>query len=242
MAAPGPGQPPYEMLARMKAAVVLCAVLLGARGGPAAPEPYPSRLVRGGRPPAPGGITDLLGRLVANQIAAQPGAQAIVDNRAGAGGALGMQLVATAAPDGRTLLFANSSYIVMSPFIYRHLTVDPLSELIPVVPVGHAPPLLIINAGLPVQTLKDFIAYAKARPGKLNYASAGPGSTVHLAADQFVRLAGIDAVHVPYRGTTPAVRDLAAGAVDMMSVSLGPVEPFVASGALRILAAAWPTR
>jgi tripartite-type tricarboxylate transporter receptor subunit TctC len=218
------------------------AALWAVLAAPIHAEPYPSKLVHIVVPTSAGGITDLLGRMVANQITVKTGAQAIVDNRAGAGGNLGMESVARAPADGYTLLFANSSYIVMAPYIYRHMTVDPLTELAPVGPIGHAPQLLIVNARLPVTTLQEFIAYAKARPGQLNYASAGLGSTVHLAGDQFVRLAGIDVVHVPYRGTTPAVRDLAAGSVDMISVSLGPVEPFVASGALRILAAAWPTR
>jgi len=225
-----------------RAALLAAMALLVLPHDPAGAEIYPAKVVRIVVPTSPGGITDLLGRMVANQLSTAAGGQAIVDNKSGAGGNLGMEAVARAAPDGYTLLFANSSYIVMSPFIYKSMTVHPLTELLPVAPVGHAPQLLVINSKVPAANLREFIAYAKARPGQLNYASAGVGSTVHLAGDQFVRLAGIDLVHVPYRGSTAAVRDLAAGNVQMMSISLGPVEPFVQSGALRILAAAWPQR
>jgi len=225
-----------------RTAVLAAMALLMQPPHPAFGADYPSKIVRIVVPTSPGGITDLLGRMVANQLATTAGGQAIVDNKSGAGGNLGMEAVARATPDGYTLLFANSSYIVMSPFIYKSMTVHPLTELVPVAPVGHAPQLLVVNAKVPAANLREFIAYAKARPGQLNYASAGVGSTVHLAGDQFVRLAGLDLVHVPYRGSTAAVRDLAAGNVQMMSISLGPVEPFVQGGSLRILATAWPHR
>jgi tripartite-type tricarboxylate transporter receptor subunit TctC len=189
-------------------------------------------------PTSAGGTTDLLARLVASHIAARSGKQVVIDNRSGAGGNIGMEGVARAAPDGHTLGFANTGNITINPFLYKGMSFNPLTDLIPVASVGDAPQLLIVNGTLPVRTLKDFIALARSRPGQLNYASAGPGTTVHLAGHQFARLGGIDLVHVPYRGTAPAVTALVSGDVQMMSVSLGPVAGFVQSGALRVLAAA----
>jgi tripartite-type tricarboxylate transporter receptor subunit TctC len=203
----------------------------------AAAEPYPSRSIRIVVPTSPGGTTDLLGRLLANHIAAATGVQVVVENRGGAGGNIGMDLVAKAAPDGYTLGFANTG-IVINRYTYKNMPFDPLKDLAPIGPIGEAPQLLIVNADLPAQNLQDFIALAKAKPGGFNYGSAGLGSTMHLAADQFARAAGVKLVHVPYRGAAPAITDLVTGNLQMISVSLGPVAGFVQSGKLRVLVAA----
>jgi tripartite-type tricarboxylate transporter receptor subunit TctC len=218
-------------------AIILLLADAFAPARPAAAESYPSRNIRIVVPTSPGGTTDLLGRLLANHIAAATGVQVVVENRGGAGGNIGMDLVAKAAPDGYTLGFANTG-IVINRYIYKNMPFDPLKDLEPIGPIGEAPQLLIVNAELPAQNLQDFIALAKAKPAGFNYGSAGLGSTMHLAADQFARAAGVKLVHVPYRGAAPAITDLVAGNLQMISVSLGPVAGFVQSGKLRVLVAA----
>jgi len=205
-------------------------------------EPYPSKRIRLIIPTSAGGTTDLLGRIYANHVSDKTGAAVVVENRPGADGNIGMEAVAKASPDGYTLGLANTGHIVINPFIYKSMPYDPLRDLAMVGPFGEAPQLLVINSSLPVKTLADLIALAKAQPGKLNYASAGPGSTPQLAADQFARIAGLRLVHVPYRGTAPALVDLIGGTVQMISISLGPVKGHVQSGLLRVLVVAGKKR
>jgi tripartite-type tricarboxylate transporter receptor subunit TctC len=152
-----------------------------------------------------------------------------------------MDLVAKAVPDGYTLGFANTG-VLINRYTYKNMPFDPLKDLAPVGPIGEAPQLLVVNAELPAQSLHDFIALAKAKPSEFNYGSAGLGSTMHLAADQFARAAGVKLVHIPYRGAAPAITDLVAGNLQMISVSLGPVAGFVQSGKLRVLVAATEKR
>lgn len=216
-------------------ALLIAGTLL--RADAALADTYPSRIVRIIVPTSAGGSTDLLGRMVANHIAAKTGGQVVVENRAGAGGNIGMDAVAKAAPDGYTLGFANSG-VTINPYLYKSMSFDARKDLAPIGPVGEAPQLLIVNAELPAKSLREFIALAKAQPGKFNYGSAGIGSTVHLAGDQFARIAGLEMTHVPYRGSSPAVTDLVRGSLQMISISLGPVAGFVASEKLRVLAAA----
>jgi tripartite-type tricarboxylate transporter receptor subunit TctC len=204
---------------------------------PAHGDAYPSRTVRIIVPTSPGGTTDLLARILASHIAGRTGTQVVVENRGGAGGNIGMDFVAKAAPDGYTLGFGNTG-IFINPHIYKNMPFDPGRDLAPVGPIGEAPQLLIVNAELPAATLHDFIELAKAKPGTFNYGSAGLGSTMHLAADQFARAAGVKLLHVPYRGAAPAITDLVAGSLQLISVSLGPVAGFVESGKLRVLVAA----
>jgi tripartite-type tricarboxylate transporter receptor subunit TctC len=218
-------------------AIVLLLAGLSAHSRPFAAESYPSRPIRITVPTSPGGTTDLLGRLLANHIAAASGMQVVVENRGGAGGNIGMDFVAKAPPDGYTLGFANTG-IVINRYTYKNMPFDPLKDLAPIGPIGEAPQLLIVNAELPAPSLQDFIALAKAKPHGFNYGSAGLGSTMHLAADQFARAAGVKLVHVPYRGAAPAITDLVSGNLQMISVSLGPVAGFVQSGKLRVLVAA----
>src|SRR4051794_18383959 len=178
-------------------------------------DTYPSRVIKIIVPTAAGGTTDLLARILANHIGATSGAQAVVEDHPGAGGNVGMEVVAKSPPDGYTLGFANTG-LVINPFIYKKIPFDVGRDLVPVGPVGEAPQLLIVNSEVPVRTLQEFIALAKARPGTFNYGSAGLGSTTHLAADQFARLAGIELVHIPYRGAGPAVTDLVRGGIQMI--------------------------
>jgi tripartite-type tricarboxylate transporter receptor subunit TctC len=221
-------------------ALIACMFLaeLAAAQAPAYPEKT-IRLVAG---TAPGGITDTLARVSADGLSAQFGRQVVVENKAGATGNLAIEHVAKSPPDGYTLLLVAGGNVVITPFLYATPPFDPLNDIVPVFNIAGAPQLLVVPGTLPVRSLAEFIALARANPGKLNYASAGPGSTTHLAADHFARLAGVQLVHVPYRGAGPALTDLLAGRVQMLSVGLSPVQAHLRSGALRALAAASKTR
>jgi tripartite-type tricarboxylate transporter receptor subunit TctC len=205
-------------------------------------QDYPSRLIKIVVPTGAGGSTDQIGRLAADYFAAKTGAQVVVENRAGAGGTLGLDAVAKAAPDGYTLGACNAGDIVVTPHLYKHLTFNSLKDLAPVAVIGKAPELLVISATLPHKTFTEFIAYAKANPGKVSYASAGPGTFTHLGAERLARLAGVQIVHVPYRGAAAAVADLITGRVQMMHVGLGPVLAQVRQGNLRVLVVTGPER
>ena len=226
-------------------AVRLAVLLVGALvlGAAFAQSPgYPARPIRLVAGTAPGGITDYLARMSAEGLAVQLGAQVVVENKAGATGNLAIEHVAKSAPDGHTLLLVAGGNVVITPFLYGSLPFDPLNDIVPVFNVAGAPQLLVVPGALPVNDLREFIALVKAHPGKMNYASAGPGSTTHLAADHFARLAGVQMVHVPYKGTGPALTDLVAGRVQMLSVGLSPVQAHLKSGALKALAAASKAR
>jgi tripartite-type tricarboxylate transporter receptor subunit TctC len=222
-------------------AVGLAVLLAGALfpGAALAQSPgYPAKTIRLVAGTAPGGITDYLARMSAEGLAAQLGAQVVVENKAGATGNLAIEHVAKSAPDGTTLLLVAGGNVVITPFLYASPPFDPLNDIVPVFNVAGAPQLLVVPGVLPVSGLAEFIALARANPGKMNYASAGPGSTTHLAADHFARLAGVQLVHVPYRGVGPALADLVAGRVQMLSVGFAPVQAHLKSGALKALAAA----
>jgi tripartite-type tricarboxylate transporter receptor subunit TctC len=203
---------------------------------------YPERTIHLVAGTAPGGITDALARTSAEGLAARFGRQVVVENKAGATGNLAIEHVAKSSPDGYTLLLVAGGNVVITPLLYNTLPFDPLNDIVPVFNVAGAPQLLVVPASLPAKDLAGFIALARANPGGLNYASAGPGSTTHLAADHFARLAGVRLVHVPYKGVGPALADLLAERVQMLSVGLAPVQPHLRSGALRALAAASKTR
>lgn len=219
-------------------ALIACALASGA----AAAQAYPAKTIRLVAGTAPGGITDTLTRIAAEGLSSKLGRPVVVENKAGATGNLAIEHVAKSPPDGYTLLLVAGGNVVITPFLYASLPFDPLNDIVPVFNVAGAPQLLIVPASLPVKDLADFVALARANPGKLNYASAGPGSTTHLAADHFARLAGVQLVHVPYRGVGPALTDLIAGRVQMLSVGLSPVQAYLKSGALRALAAASKVR
>lgn len=219
-------------------ALIACWVLSGAADAQA----YPAKTIRLVAGTAPGGITDTLTRIAAEGLSSKLGRPVVVENKAGATGNLAIEHVAKSPPDGYTLLLVAGGNVVITPFLYASLPFDPLNDIVPVFNVAGAPQLLIVPASLPVKDLAEFIALARANPGKLNYASAGPGSTTHLAADHFARLAGVQLVHVPYRGAGPALTDLIAGRVQMLSVGLSPVQAYLRSGTLRALAAASKVR
>jgi tripartite-type tricarboxylate transporter receptor subunit TctC len=217
---------------------LIAVAALGAAAWPALADDYPAKPIRIIVSTSAGGITDLAARVVGKHITDKTGQTVVIDNRAGGGGNIAMEAVARSAPDGYTFGLANTGNIVINPFLYRHMSYNPLTELTPVGAVGTVPLSIVVNGTLPVHTLKEFVEWAKARPGKVNYGSAGVGTTPHLAADAFNRRAKLDMVHVPYRGSTPATMAVLSGEVPMTFVSIGQHKQLVADGKLRVLAVA----
>ena len=217
---------------------------LAALGAPAlarraaAPDLVPGRPVTLIVPTAAGGTTDFAARLLAEPLAARLGCPVIVDNRAGANGVIGAQAVARARPDGHTLLVQYSGYHVGTPAVVRNLGWNPRTDLAPVALLMDAPQVLLAHPSVPAKTLAELIAYAKANPGTLNYASSGNGSMQHLGTELLKQRAGIELEHVPYKGTGPVMQDLLAGRVQLFLTTPPPAIPFLQNGQLRALALA----
>ena len=205
---------------------------------PAHAETYPARPIRVVVSTAAGGITDICARVLGHYITTKTGQTIVTDNKPGGSGNIGMEFVSRATPDGYTLGVANTGQIVINPFLYAHMSYNPLQDLVPVGSIGAVPLFIVVSGKLLVHSLQEFIAYAKARPGGLSYASAGSGTTPHLVADAFFRRVGLDLVHVPYRGAMPGVMDVIAGRMQATFVSMGPYMDFVRRGDLRILGVA----
>jgi len=193
-------------------------------------EDYPSRPVRLIIPFPPGGSNDVVGRLVAQQLSAKLGQQVYVDNRAGAGGTIGTEACATAAPDGYTICVISIAHAV-NPALYT-LKYDPIKSFTAISIFATGPNVLVVNPSLPIRSVKELLAAAKAKPGELNYASAGVGSFQHLGAELFKLQAQVNLVHVPYKGGGPAMQDVIAGHVKIMFSSLVQTTPFIKSGQL----------
>jgi tripartite-type tricarboxylate transporter receptor subunit TctC len=209
---------------------------------PALAQSYPAKPIKLIVSTSAGGVTDLAARILGAHITAKTGQAVVIDNRAGASGNIAMDAVAKAPPDGTTLGVANTGNIVINPYLMRHMPYDPLTDLVPVGPIGTVPLFLVMNSSVPATTLQEFIAYAKAQPDKVSYAAAGVGTTPDLAAHEFNRRAGLQLVLVPFRGTAPAVAAVLGGDVQVTFVSMGPHIEFVRQGKLRILGAATPKR
>jgi len=227
------------MRTRLAAAVAAFALLAA---GAASAETYPDRAIRVIVNASAGGTTDILARWIAQGFTENTGHTIIVENRGGAGGNVGGEAVANSAADGYTLAMVSSGGIVINPWLYKKMPYDPLKELTGVFNVGNAPQFLMMSATVPVKTLQEFIALAKREPGKFNYASAGAGSTTHLAMVQFEQVAGVKLVHIPYRGIGAAVPDLVSGRVQLMSISIPPVAAQVAAGQVLPLCLGAPKR
>ncbi|MEA2987958.1 MAG: hypothetical protein QOG83_669 [Alphaproteobacteria bacterium] len=193
-------------------------------------------------PVAAGAATDILGRIAGEWLGKKTGLPVVIENRTGAGGSIALEQVAKGEPDGHTLLVATNGAITINRALFKKEAIDTLTDVVPVAPLAWFPNILVINSKVPARTAAEFIALAKAKPGSINYASAGPGSTPHLAVALFARLAGIDIVHVPYRGMAPALTDLVAGNVQAVAIGNATVAPFVEQGTLRVLAVAGPDR
>ena len=193
-------------------------------------------------PFAAGGPTDAMARTLANAIRPVLGQTMIVDNKPGAGGNIGADYVARAEADGYTLLFGTSGPLAINVSLYNKIGYDPLKSFAPVIQIGHLPNVLVVNPGVPAENVKELIAYAKANPGKLSYASSGNGASSHLAGVLFNSTAGTDIQHVPYKGTGPALNDLLGGQVTMSFTDVLTALPHIKAGKLRVLGVTTATR
>jgi len=202
---------------------------------------YPQRSIKLIVPFPPAGATDIVGRIVAQKLGERLGQSVVVENRPGAGGTIGSELVARSAPDGYTILMATSSTHSVGPALQK-LPYDANKDFAAITHVANVPNVLVVSPKLPVANLKEFIAYAKANPGKLNYASSGVGTIVHLNGEFFKMLTGVDIVHVPYKGTALSIPDVASGNVAMLFDSLASAQPNIKSGSVKALALNAPRR
>ncbi|MCC7426920.1 MAG: tripartite tricarboxylate transporter substrate binding protein [Alphaproteobacteria bacterium] len=203
--------------------------------GARAQAAYPNRPVRVVVPFAPGGATDILGRLIAGHLQEALGQPFVVENRSGGGGNIGSDLVAKAAPDGYTLLIGAAGNIGINPGLFPNMPYDPVRDLAPISLMASTPNILVVHPSVPANNVAELIALARSRPNQLNFASSGNGSTIHLSAELFKALAQVQMTHVPYRGSGPAVADLLAGTVQLMFDNLPSAIPHVQAGRLRAL-------
>jgi tripartite-type tricarboxylate transporter receptor subunit TctC len=214
-------------------ALMRCVTLALALTSAAAAQDYPSKLVRILVPFPPGGINDIVGRLVGAQLSERLGKQFVVENKTGAGGIIAGEILANAPKDGHTLMIVSMA-IAVNPHMYK-MTYDTLKDFAPIAIMASAPTLLSINADLPVKSAKELIALAKAKPGDLKYASSGVGTFMHLGPELFKTMAGVDILHVPFRGAGPAMIDVMAGNSQMTFASVTSTISHIRSGRLRAL-------
>lgn len=205
-------------------------------------QSFPAKPIKLVVPFAPGGSTDLVARMLAERMGPLLGQTVTVDNRGGAGGTLGADLVAKATPDGYTLLMGTVSTHGASPAIYRKIPYDPVKDFQPITNVMSVPSVFVVNPKIPAKTMRDFIAMAKAAPGRHTFASPGIGSLGHANVENFAHLAGIQLLHVPYKGAGPALNDALAGQVDALTDNLPSALPHIQAGRLRALALLSPQR
>lgn len=221
------------MLQKLSFAIAAAAALCA---DAAVAQTYPVKPIRFIIPFTPGGNTDVLGRLLGQKLTEAWGQQVVIDNRAGAGGTLGVDQASKAPPDGYTIVMGTFGSVLVAKSLYKKLDYDPLRDLAPVVLVSTPPGLLVTHPLVPVKNVQELITYARSSPGKLNYASSGSGTWNHLFGELFNAMAQVKIVHVPYKGAAPAVTDLLGGQVQMMFSPFPPALPQVRSGRLRALA------
>jgi tripartite-type tricarboxylate transporter receptor subunit TctC len=203
---------------------------------------YPSRPIRLVVPFPAGGTTDILARAVGHKLTEAWGQSVVVDNRPGAGGNIGSELVAKAAPDGYTLLMGTVGTHAINASLYAKMPYDNIKDFAPVILVAGVPNVLVVNPAVPVHSVQELIGYAKANPGKLNFASSGSGTSIHLSGELFKTLTGVQMSHVPYKGSAPALQDLVGGQVQLMFDNLPSALALIKSGKLRALAVTSTTR
>ena len=208
----------------------------------AAEAGYPTKPIRLVVPFPAGGTTDILARATAQKLSEALGQQVIVDNRPGAGGNIGTELVAKAPPDGYTLLMGTVGTHAINASLYSKLPYDHVKDFTPVILVAGVPNVLVVNPALPVNSVQELIAYGKANPGKLNFASSGSGTSIHLSGELFKTLTGVQMTHVPYKGSAPALTDLMGGQVQLMFDNLPSSLAFIKAGKLRALGVTSTTR
>lgn len=225
----------------MKHTALWCALLITSLvAGAALAQPYPNKPIKIVVGFAPGGGTDFIARVIAKKLGDQLGTQVVVDNRPGAGSTLGAELVVKSPPDGYTLLVNAASYTV-NPSVYK-LSFDAMNDITPIVQLSRGPYVVAVNPAMPATTLQEFVALVKSTPDKYAYASSGNGSHVHVATEYFLRMAGLKMIHVPYKGTGPALADTVAGNTQLIFGSVATTLQHVKSGRLRALAMTTPRR
>ena len=220
----------------MKSLLALGAALAVLAPCAAAAGVYPSRPIRFVVAFPPGGGTDIIARSIAQKLSERLAQQVVVDNRPGAGGNIGTDIVAKSAPDGYTLLMGSAGPLAINASLFKTMPFDPIRDLAPVTLAASTPNVLVVHPSLKATTLKELIALARARPGEINFASSGYGTPAHLAGELFNSMAGVKLVHVPYKGASPALADLLGGQVQIMFSTMPPALPHVRDGKLRALA------
>ena len=208
--------------------------LLNSQSAPAQ-DAYPAKPIRFIAPFPPGGTTDVLARIIAQKLTDSLGRQLVVENRAGAAGNIGQEMAARAAPDGYTLVLTSSSVLVINPHLYQRMAFDPLNDFAPVGVVANGGQVLVVHPSVPVHSIQELIALARARPGRLTFGSGGRGTPAHVSGEIFKVATNVKIVHVPYKGTIQSVTDLVAGQIDMVFSDMVPAVPQVKAGRLRAL-------
>jgi len=203
---------------------------------------YPTRAITLVIPFAPGGSTSIVGRGIADKMSELLGEKVVVDNRPGAGGTVGTKAVARSEPDGYTLVLGYTGTLAIGPSLYKNVGYDPRKDFAPIGMIGNAPNSLVVHPSFPAKTVAELIAYAKANPGKISFGSAGAGTASHITGEYFARSAGITLVHIPYKGTGPALTDLLGGHIPMAFAPIPASHPSVTAGSLRALAVTSTTR
>jgi len=226
-----------KCIARLAAIALFALTAVAARG-----DTFPSRPIRIVVPFAAGGATDLIARVVGQKLTESMGQAVVVENRPGASGMIGADLVAKAPPDGYTLLMASTAEIAINPSLYSKMSYDPQKDLAPITLAGVTPLILVVNPASPLHSVADIVREAKAHPGTISFASAGNGSVQHLSGELVKVLTSTDMVHVPYKGAAPALTDVLSGQVTMFFSGMPPAMPHVKSGKLRALAVTTPKR
>lgn len=216
--------------------------LVAVNVGPAMAQGFPTKPIKLVAPSTPGDAPDVIARMVADKLSVVLGQQVIVDNRPGAGGVVGSEFVAKAPPDGYTLIMGNAGSHGINAAVYSKLPYDIQRDFAPVSQVAVAPNIFVINPDIPAKTIQEFIVYAKGKPGQLGYASGGNGSSSHMSMELFKSMTGVDLIHVPYKGSSPALTDVVSGQDAVMSVNMPPAVPLVKAGKLRALAVTTRTR
>jgi tripartite-type tricarboxylate transporter receptor subunit TctC len=216
--------------------IIAATLALSLVPGLAAAQAWPSKAVKIVVPFVAGGATDVVARLLAQKLTEAWGQSVVVENRAGAGGNIGADVVAKSPPDGYTMLMTSGSIVTANPYIYKSMTFDPAKDLVPITNVATGPQVIVVNTNVPAKDLREFIAMAKAAPGKVNYGSAGVGTQTHLAFENFLYSAGADMTHVPYKGEAAVITDLMGGQIQAATPNIGAAMGFIKDGKLRALA------
>lgn len=227
---------PYRLLLVLSSLLLITPGAAVAAGKTETARGFPTRPVRLVVPYPPGGATDIMARIVSAKISEVWGQSVVVDNRPGGGGQIAAEMAAKAAPDGYTLYIGTISSLATNVSMYRNLPYDPVRDFAPITQLSASPYVLVTNPALPVKTVKELVALAKARPGALNYGSAGPGGGVHLSMELFKSMTGADIVHVPYKGTGPSLVELIAGQTQVSMAGFLSIAPHLKSGRVRGIA------